>query len=144
MTSRGGRRASGPASARSASRSPPPSGTTRIERSGVGAGSTAAGSGRCSTAPVEVEPRILLQDRSLERLERRGRVDAELLDQGAPRLLVGLERLGLPARPVQREHQLTAQPLAQRVLRDETLELAHELRVAAEREVGLDPLLERA
>ena len=91
----------------------------------------------------EVETRILLQDRSLERLERRGRVDAELLDQRAPRLLVGLERLGLSARPVQREHQLTAQPLAQRVLRDETLELADELRMAAEREIGLDPLLER-
>ena len=35
------------------------------------------------------------------------------------------------------------QPLAQRVLGDERLELADELRVAAEREVGVDPLLER-
>ena len=31
-------------------------------------------------------------------------------------VLVGLERVGLPARPVEREHQLAAEPLAQRVL----------------------------
>ena len=54
-----------------------------------------------------------------------------------------VERLRLPARAVEREHQLAAQPLAVRVLRDQRLELADQLGVAAEREVGLDPLLER-
>ena len=36
-----------------------------------------------------------------------------------------------------------AEPLAQRVPGDERLQLADELGVAAEREVGLDPLFER-
>ena len=56
----------------------------------------------------------------------------------AARRLVGLERLGLAAAAVQREHQLAAQVLAQRVLSHQRLELADELGVAAEREVGLD------
>ena len=42
--------------------------------------------------------------------------------------LVDLERLGLPSRAVERQHQLPAQPLAQRMLRDERLELARERR----------------
>ena len=50
----------------------------------------------------------------------------------APCLTVGLERLGLPAGAVQREHQLRPQRLAQGVLFDEELELAHELRVPPE------------
>ena len=37
---------------------------------------------------------------------------------------------------------MRAQPLAERVLRDQLLELADELRVAAGLEVGRDPLLE--
>ena len=55
---------------------------------------------------------------------------------------VDLERVGLAARAVEREHQLAAQPLAQRVLVDERFELADELRVAAERELGLGALLD--
>ena len=61
----------------------------------------------------------------------------------AARRPVGLERLRLAARAVQREHQLAAQPLAQRVLGDERLELADELGVPPQREVGVDPGLQR-
>ena len=55
----------------------------------------------------------------------------ELLDQQLPGRLVGGERLGLPPRPVEREDQVRAQPLAVRVRDDQLLELADELRVAA-------------
>ena len=48
-----------------------------------------------------------------------------------PRGAVGVQRLGLPARAVQGEHQLAAQPLPQRGARHERLELADELGVAA-------------
>src|SRR5262249_56843039 len=53
------------------------------------------------------------------------------------------ERLGLPPGAVEREHQLPAEALTQRVPSHEPLELADELRVAAELEIGVDPLLER-
>ena len=47
------------------------------------------------------------------------RLDAELVDQRAPRRAVGLQGLRLSAAAVQRDHQLRAQTLAQRVLGDE-------------------------
>ena len=50
--------------------------------------------------------------------------------------------LGLPPALVERQHELTAQPLPERVLRDQELELAHQIRGASEREVRVDPLLE--
>ena len=62
---------------------------------------------------------------------------------GAAAVVVRAQRLGLPARAVEREHQLPAQPLAQRVLRDERLELATSSRACAEREVRVDALLQR-
>ena len=53
-------------------------------------------------------------------------------------LAVGLERLGLAPGAVEREHLLAAQPLAQRMLADERLELAGDLGVAAAGEVRVD------
>jgi hypothetical protein len=44
---------------------------------------------------------------------------------------------------VEREHQRGTQPLAQRMARDLRLELADQVGAAAEREIGLDPVLER-
>ena len=93
---------------------------------------------------AELERGVLREDRALERAQRRRRVDPEALDTSCPRVIaVDLERVGLAARAVEREHLLAAQPLAQRVLRDEPLELAHERGVPPEHEVGVDPLLER-
>ena len=55
----------------------------------------------------------------MQLLQHRARLDPELLDQlVAPRAVDG-ERVGLAARAVEREHQLAAQPLAQRMLADE-------------------------
>ena len=66
------------------------------------------------------------------------RLDADLLDQRRPGVPVGLERLGLAAAAVQREHALRVQPLAQRVLGQQRVDLADELVVAAGGEVRVD------
>ena len=91
----------------------------------------------------DVQLRILIEDRPLEAAQRRPRLDPELLDQGGPRRPVGVQRLRLPARAVEREHELAAQALRQRVLGDQALELADELVGAAESEVRVDAILER-
>ena len=70
------------------------------------------------------------------------RLDAQLVDELPSGLLVHVERLGLPAAPVEREHQLRTEPLPQRMLGGERLELRDQVCPATEREVCLDPLLE--
>ena len=76
--------------------------------------------------------------------QKRARLEAQLLDEQLAALAIDLERLRLPARAVEREHQLGAQPLAQRMSVDERLELGDELRVCADRELRLGPLLDAA
>ena len=80
---------------------------------------------------------------SWRRVSRRAGLDPELGDERAARVRVGGERLGLPAAAVEREHQLSAEALAQRLARDLPLQLADHVGVPAEREVGVDPALER-
>ena len=79
----------------------------------------------------------------LEPLELGPRLDAELVDEPASRVAVCLERVGLPARAVEREHQLHAVPLAKRVSGNEALQLRQHLLVPAEGEVVVDALRER-
>ena len=69
------------------------------------------------SARRRLEFRLLAEDRALEPLEGGARLDPELLDEQLLRLLVGGERVGLAARPVEGEHELAAQALAERVLR---------------------------
>jgi hypothetical protein len=83
------------------------------------------------------------EDRSLQLLELFARLQAEVVDERPSCLLVGLQRVDLPARAVERQHQLGPQPFAQRLARDERGQLSDEIGVAAEREVGLHSLLER-
>ena len=83
------------------------------------------------------------QDLRLETLELRPRLDPELVDEAAARGLVGVEGLGLAAGSVEREHQLPAEGLAQRMLAHERLQLADDVAVAPQLQVGVDPLLER-
>ena len=87
---------------------------------------------------------VVAQDRALELLQRRARLDPELLHEQPPPLAVGRERVRLAPGPVQRRHQLTARLLPQRLLLDELRQLADEALVLAELELGLDPLRERA
>jgi hypothetical protein len=70
------------------------------------------------------------------------RLDPETVHERFARRLIGGESLCLPARPVERQHQLRAEALAQRVLGDERLDLADQRGSAAECEIGLDPALE--
>ena len=86
---------------------------------------------------------VLVQDRAVKRLQLGARVDPELVHERRARRCVRVERLRLPARAVEREHQLAAQALPQRLLANERLELADELGAAAALEVGVDPRLER-
>ena len=90
----------------------------------------------------EVERRVLLQHEPLELLQPRRRVDPELFLQHPPEALERLQRLRMPAAAVEREHQLPLQPLPERMAADEGVELGDELRVTAERQLGVDALLQ--
>jgi hypothetical protein len=90
----------------------------------------------------EVEARVLAEDRLLELLQRRPRLQPQRVT-GLAHALERLQRGGLAAASVLREHQLPAEPLAAGVLRRERLQLGRELAVAAERQVRLHPVLQR-
>ena len=81
---------------------------------------------------------VVGEDRLVELVELGARLDPELLDEHLAGVAVGLQRVGLAAAAVEREHQLRVQPLAPRVLAGELLELADELGVTPGGEVGLD------
>ena len=81
--------------------------------------------------PDRTERGILVQDRLLELLELTARLEAELVPEHVASLAVGLERIGLPAGSVQRQHQLCMNALPQRVDGHERLQLGHELGVPA-------------
>ena len=85
---------------------------------------------------LHLERGVLAQDRVLQAAELRAGLDADLLHQHAARLLIRLERLGLPPAAVQREHALRVQALAQGVLGDDRVDLARDLQVTAGGEVG--------
>src|SRR5262245_19453557 len=71
----------------------------------------------------ELQSRVLAEDRVLEFPQRLTRLDPELLDERPARLLVRLECLGLPPRPVERQHPLPGSARANRVLGNQQLEL---------------------
>jgi hypothetical protein len=83
------------------------------------------------------------ENRLLQALELLGGLNAELLDQRLAGVRVGLEGLCLPARAVEREHQLPTKPLAPWVLGHECLELSDYLGVVSELELSLDKLFAR-
>ena len=89
------------------------------------------------------ELEVVPKDRRLELPQGRRRLDPELGDEGLPHGPVHLERLRLAAGSVERLHQRGGEALVERVFADECLELGDELGVLAQREIGLDPQLER-
>ena len=89
------------------------------------------------------ESGIVPQDPPLELSQVRPRLQPELLRELVPSGLEYRKRVRLPAGAVEREHQLTPQPLPQRISIDEPLELGHELSGRAERELRVRQLLER-
>ena len=77
----------------------------------------------------------------MERGELGARLHAQLLDEHPPGLGEHVERLGLPPAAVVGEHELGAQPLAQRMLAGERAQLGDEVGVPAEPQVEVDEVL---
>ncbi len=74
--------------------------------------------------------------------EGRARIDAQLVRENGPGLGKLGQRVALPVGPVQRQHQLLPEPLAQRMLGHQRGQLGDHGRVPAEREIGGDPVLD--
>ena len=89
----------------------------------------------------QVQGRVLLEHRQLKFPQLRARLDGQFLDQQRAPGAVGLERVGLATAAVESDHQLPAEPLAQRMLRNELLELGAYAAVPAKREFGVDDLV---
>jgi hypothetical protein len=87
---------------------------------------------------------VLVQDEALQLLQLRRRLEAELVGQVGARLLVGAQRLRLPAAAVEGEHVLGAEAFADRVLLAEHFQLGDELGVVAEDQLGFDACLDGA
>ena len=123
---------------------PPPAGARPGRAAREGWGGRGRVAGRPGARGGRVEVRVLAQDRALEPLQGGPGFQAELADHHLAGRPVGAERFGLPSAAVQGEHQLAVQALAQRVHRDQCLELADDVGVTAEGQVGLDPVFGRA
>jgi hypothetical protein len=83
------------------------------------------------------EGSVVAEDRALKLLELCAGIDTQLLDEHVPCGAIGLERLLLPAGPVESEHLLGPEALAVRLLRDQAFELRQELVVPAERQLRI-------
>src|SRR6185437_1129452 len=90
-----------------------------------------------------LELRVMSQHAALELPERLARLEAELVGEQAAGLAVDVERLGLTSRAVQGEHQEASQPLPERMLGDEGLQLGDDRPLKAAAEVGLEAIFER-
>ncbi len=83
----------------------------------------------------------MAQNRSFQVLKRAAGFDPELVDHRSPADPIALQSVRLAAPAVQRQHQLTAQPLARWVLAHQPLELGNELAVTTQSQVGLNSIL---
>jgi hypothetical protein len=82
------------------------------------------------------------EDPPLERLELLSRLEPELLDEGRARVAVRRERVGLPARAIQRQHQLAREALPQRMRPERRGELPDDLGMPAVGELAPEPPLD--
>ena len=89
-----------------------------------------------------LERRILGRDLLFERPQVRAGGQPDL-GEHVDRDLVGAQRLGLPPRAAQGEHEETLQPLPERMVDDEPLELADGEQMSAELQLRRPPLLDR-
>ena len=90
-----------------------------------------------------LEHPLLAKDLRIELLERAARLDPELVDEQPPAFVEGLQRVRLPAGPVERQHQLGPESLTQRVRTEERLEHRDDLVVPLELELGVHQLFGR-
>jgi hypothetical protein len=89
----------------------------------------------------KVEPRILLQNSLVEPRQLRRGIDAELVGEDLSQPLVCIERVRLPALPVEGEHEQPPEALPQWVASDQHFQLADRPRLGAARKEPLDPRL---
>ena len=85
----------------------------------------------------------MAEDRLLEILESGAGVETELVDEACPGRAVNLERVGLTAAAVEREHLERPEPFAQGMRCGQLLQLSDRLAVAPAGQVGVDPPFER-
>ena len=107
----------------------------------VGGGGQGCGEGTAGTIGQELG--IVGEDHALQPAQLRSRLDAQLLHQQRAAGAHRLECLRLPAGAIQRDHQLRPQPLAQRMLRDQRLQLTDEVGIGPAGQLRRQPLLER-
>jgi hypothetical protein len=93
--------------------------------------------------PVSGERFVSGPDRSLEALERRSGLDPESAVEGPAGVLVCCQRLVRAPVSMERKHELSSEALAERVRRDQGLQLVEDLGVSLQREIRLHPFLER-
>jgi hypothetical protein len=89
------------------------------------------------------QSRILGENPALQLTQLFTRLDPQLVDEQRARFRVNRQRLALPPGPVERQHQLSTEPLAERIRIHQRLQLAHHRGLASEREVSVDPRLQR-
>ena len=77
---------------------------------------------------------IVREDRLLQPPQLWPRLEPQLVGEHAPRLLERLERVGLAAAAVERQHQLPPQPLAERVVFERRPDRRRQLPMLPERE----------
>ena len=92
---------------------------------------------------MPVQRRVLGQHGCVQAPQRLAGVDAELTREQVADPPVGGQRVALPAAPVQRQHQLAVQPLPQRMLCGQLVQLGGQRVVPAQRQVRVDPGLDR-
>jgi len=71
------------------------------------------------------------------------RIDTQVLPEDLPQPAERVQGLRLPPVAVQRHHQLAPSPLTQRTTGHQGLKTAHHLMVAAQRELGIQQVLQR-
>ena len=70
-------------------------------------------------------------------------IDTKVLAEDLPQPAERVQGLRLPPVAVQRHHQLTPPPLTQRATSHQRLKIAHHLVMAAQRELGIEQILQR-
>ena len=110
---------------------------------GWGAGIRALTLGCRLPVAVPVECGVVCQHGCVQALQRLSGIDAELTGQQVADPPVGGQRVGLPAAPVERQDELAVQPLPQGVLGGQLLQFGGQRVVPAQRQVRVDPGLDR-
>jgi len=91
---------------------------------------------------LQEKRRVMPEDPLLERSERRGRHEPELLVEGPAEVLQRRQRVRVPPAAIQREHQLRPRALTERLAGDERLELWRHGCVLPEGQLGVDAILD--